>query len=261
MGQHPGEIAEILRYKELLRNLVLRDIKVRYKRSVLGFLWVMLNPLLMMLVLSMVFSELFKISTKNYPSYLLSGIILWNFFAQSTSTSLASLLSNRNLIKKVYIPKAIFPLSVVFSAAINFLFSLVPLTLIFILNGTGIGRNIYLLPLVIVMVGIFSFGMSLILSTMTVFFHDTIYIYEVCLLAWMYMTPIFFPASIVPEKFLFIFHLNPLYYYVNIFRGVLYEQVPFLYEQLLYGLLFAVGALAAGWLVYSRGKDRLIYYL
>ena len=122
-----SRIREILKYRELLRNLVIRDIKVRYKRSLLGFFWVMLNPLLMMLILNLVFSELFRVSTKDYTAYLLSGIILWNFFSQGTSTSVYSLIRNSNLIKKIYLPRAIFPFSVVISALINFIFSLLPL--------------------------------------------------------------------------------------------------------------------------------------
>jgi len=261
MGSHVSEILEVLRYKELLRNLVTRDIKVRYKRSVLGFLWVMLNPLLMMLILSMVFSELFRVSTINYTAYLLSGIILWNFFSQSTSTAMASLLVNSNLIKKIYIPKVIFPLSVVLSAIVNFLFSIVPLFLILKLTGTPLVGNIYLLPLVIVLVSLFSLGISLIISTLTVFFHDTVYIYEVVLLAWMYMTPIFYPESIVPRKFIFIFYLNPFYYFVSIFRGVLYLDVPQFFEKLLYSAMFSLVVMAAGWLIYSRYKDKVVFYL
>lgn len=261
MAEYTDEIAEILKYKELLRNLVTRDIKVRYKRSVIGFIWVMLNPLLMMVILNIVFAQLFQVTTKNYVAYLLSGIILWNFFSQSTSTALISFLANSNLIKKVYIPMAIFPFSVIVSAIVNFVFSLVPLFLIFIMTGTSVGRYIWLLPLVIVIVGLFSFGVSLILSTLTVFFHDTIYMYEVCLLAWMYMTPIFYPESIVPQKYSFIFHLSPFYYFMSIFRGVLYLDVPLLPEKFLYASLYSLVVLAAGWLFYSRFKDRVIYYL
>ncbi len=261
IATYKNELLDILRYKELLRNLVMRDIKVRYKRSVLGFLWVMLNPLLMMLILSMVFSELFRVSTKSYTSYLLSGIILWNFFSQSTSTALTSLLANSNLIKKIYIPKAIFPLSVVMSAVINFVFSLVPLFFILGLTGTPVGGRAVMLPLVIIIMGIFCFGVSLIISTITVFFHDTIYIYNVVLLAWMYLTPVFFPESIIPGRFLFIFHANPLYYFISIFRGVLYMDVPFFYEKFLYACLYALAALSAGWFVYHRNKDKVVYYL
>jgi ABC-type polysaccharide/polyol phosphate export permease len=255
------EIREITKYRELLRNLVLRDIKVRYKRSVLGFAWVMLNPLLIMLILYIVFSGLFKITTENYIAYLLSGIILWNFFSQSTTTAVQSLIGNSNLIKKLYLPKAIFPLSVVLSATINFIFSLIPLFLVIYFIGTSIGSHFYLLPVALTLTVLFSFGIALILCTLTVFFHDTIYIYEVMVLAWMYTTPIFYPESIIPERFSFILRLNPLYYFLSIFRAALYMDVPFLSEKLLYGFLFSLIALSVGWFFYNRYKDRVVYYL
>lgn len=255
------EIIEIARYKELLRNLVIRDIKVRYKRSMLGFLWVMLNPLLMMLILNTVFSGIFKVSTKDYTAYLLSGIILWNFFSQSTSTSVHSLIGNGSLIKKIYLPRAIFPLSVVLSALINFLFSLLPLFIIFYINGTPLSAQFYMLPAALVIALIFSAGISLILSTMTVFFHDTIYIYEVLLMAWMYTTPIFYPESIIPVKFSFILHLNPFYYFLSIFRGALYMDIPAMPEKLFFGLLFSLASFLIGWVFYTKNKDKVVYYL
>lgn len=261
MGVNAGEIAEILRYRELLRNLVARDIKVRYKRSVIGFFWVMLNPLLMMIILNIVFSQLFQMATKNYVAYLLSGIIIWNFFSQSTSAALPSFLGNANLIKKIHLPKFVFPLAVVVSATVNFIFSLIPLFLILFLTGTPVGRNVYFLPLLIVITGCFAFGISLILSTLTVFFHDTIYMYEVGLLAWMYITPIFYPESIVPQQYSFIFRYNPFYYFISTFRGVAYLEVPLFFEKLLYASLCSVVALVAGWLFYNRFKDRVVYYL
>jgi len=255
------EAAEIIKYRELLRNLVIRDIKVRYKRSVLGFVWVMLNPLLMMLILNMVFSEVFKISTKNYIAYLISGIILWNFFSQSTSTAIMSLIGNSNLIKKMYLPKAIFPLSVIISAAINFGFSLIPLFIIFFITGTPVSSYIYLLPAIFILIILFSFGIALIISILTVFFHDTIYIYDVLLLAWMYLSPIFYPESIVPKKFSVIFHLNPFYYFLEIFRGALYMDISSLSEKPFYSFIFSIIAMIAGWLIYNRYKDRVVYYL
>lgn len=255
------EAKEIFKYRELLRNLVMRDIKVRYKRSIIGFLWVMLNPLFMMLILNIVFSELFKISTPNYTAYLLSGIILWSFFSQSTSTAVVSFIGNSNLIKKVYIPKAIFPLSLILSAFIHFLFAMIPLFIIFYITGVHISSNIYLLPLFFIMITMFSFGVSLILATSTVFFHDVRYIYEVLLLAWMYMTPIFYPESIVPERFMFILQLNPFYYFISVFRGALYMDVSMLHERVLYSLLFSFLTLIVGWLFYNRYKQKIIYHL
>ncbi|MEW6002916.1 MAG: ABC transporter permease [Nitrospirota bacterium] len=255
------EAVEITRYRELLRNLVTRDIKVRYKRSILGFVWVMLNPLLMMLVLYMVFSELFKVSTENYTAHLLSGIILWNFFAQSTSTSLMSFIGNSSLIKKIYLPKVIFPLSVTMSALIHLLFSLIPLFIIFLITGTSLSIHFYILPVGIILIVIFSFGISLILSTLTVFFHDTKYIYDILLLAWMYMTPIFYPESIIPQEFHFILSLNPVHYFLSIFRAALYLDVPYIAEKLFYGFLFSFVAVVAGWIFYNRYKDKVVYYL
>lgn len=255
------EISELARYKELLRNLVVRSLKVRYKRSFLGFLWVMLNPLLMMLILSMVFSEIFKVSTKDYTIYILSGTILWNFFSQSTSASVHSFLGNSNLIKKVYMPRAIFPLSIVAAALVNFIFSLIPLFIICLINGTSINYNIYLLPVGIILLLVFSFGIALVLSTLTVFFHDTIYIYEVLLMAWMYITPVFYPESIVPHKFSFIIHLNPLYYFLSIFRGALYMDIPAMAEKILYAFIFSVASLLIGWFIYYLNKDRVVYCL
>jgi ABC-type polysaccharide/polyol phosphate export permease len=256
-----NEISEILRYKELLRNLVSRDIKVRYKRSVLGFLWVMLHPLLMMIVLSMVFSEIFKITTKNYSVYVLSGFILWNFFFQSTSSALGSFTGNRQLINKVYLPKSIFPLSVICSGLIHFIFSLVPLFIIFFVSGTPLSPRIIILPIIIIMVMVFSFGISLIIATLTVFFHDTRYIYDVLLTALMYATPIFYPESIVPQKYVLILHLNPLFYFMDIFRMALYLDGPHLFGSLLYGGLFSFAAFVIGWFFYNRYKERIIYYL
>lgn len=255
------EASEIIRYRELLRNLVLRDLKVRYKRSVLGFAWVMLNPLLMMLILYIVFSEIFKVTVQNFTAYVLSGIILWFFFSQSTSVALRGFVGNANLLKKVYMPKAIFPLSINLSALINFLLSLIPLFAILLVAGTPISHNIFLLPAGVLLVFFFSFGVSLILSTVTVFFKDMIYIYEVLLLAWMYMTPVFYPASIIPERFSFIFSINPLYHFMQIFRASLYLEVPALGEHFVYGAFFSFLMSAIGWLVYYLYKDRIVYYL
>lgn len=252
---------EIYKYRELLRNLVLRDLKVRYKRSVIGFMWVMLHPLLMMTILYVVFSELFKISIPNFSAYLISGIILWSFFSQSTSAAVVSFIGNSNLIKKVYMPKAILPLSTILSAFAHLLFAMIPLLLIFFITGVHFSVNIYLLPLIFLMITLFSFGISLILATATVFFHDVRYIYEVLLLAWMYMTPIFYPESIVPERYIFILQLNPFYYFISVFRASLYLNVPMLYEKMLFSLLFSILTFIIGYLFYSKYRQKIIYYL
>jgi ABC-type polysaccharide/polyol phosphate export permease len=261
MGEAFKEVVEIIRYRELLRNLVIRDIKVRYKRSVLGFAWVMLNPLFMMLILSLVFSSLFKVEVANYTAYVLSGIIFWHFFSQGTSVALLGFTGNSDLLKKVYIPKAVFPLSIIISALINFILSLLPLFVILLITGTRMSYHILLLPAGILLLFIFSFGLSLILSTITVFFKDMLYIYGVLLMAWMYLTPIFYPPTIIPEQYRLIFSLNPLYHFIGLFRGCLYLDSPLIYENFIFGLAFSVLALLAGWGFYHRYKDRIVYYL
>ncbi len=255
------ELREIVRYRELLRNLVLRDIKVRYRRSILGFIWVMLNPFLMMLILYVIFSELFKVTAENYAVYLLSGIVLWNFFAQATSITVRSFLMNSNLIKKIYLPKSIFPLSTILSALVNLAFSLIPLYIILMFTGAPKLSGIYLVPVSLFLLFCFSLGLSLLLSVITVFFHDMVYIYEAVLLAWMYATPIFYPESIVPASFRILLHVNPLYYILSLFRGGLYMDLPATDNFLALGVAFSIFFLVAGYALYAVYRDRIVYQL
>jgi len=255
------EVVDIVRHRELLRNLVLRDIKIRYKRSVLGFVWVMLNPALTMLVLSVVFAELFHASLREFTPYVLSGLVLWLFFAQSTSVALKSFVGNGPLITTVALPTAVFPLSAVLSALVNLVLSSIPLFGLLLAFGVPLTRDIVLLPVAIVEVFVFSCGVALTLSTVTVFFQDMTYIYDVLLVAWMYLTPIFYPVSIIPEKFQWLTHLNPMIPYLRAFRACIYLRSSTLGEDLWYGLIWAIVAFAVGWILYQRFKDRVVYHL
>lgn len=180
------------RYGYLLRQLVSRDFKSKYKRSVLGVLWSFLNPLLTMLVQYIVFSTLFKSDIPNYPLYLLSGIVCFNFFSESTGMALQSITGNASLITKVYVPKYIYPLSRMLSSSINLLMSLIPLLLVMLLTWTPVRPAILLLPVGLVCLVGFCLGIGLILSTMMVFFRDTQFLWGVVSLLWMYATPIFY---------------------------------------------------------------------
>jgi ABC-type polysaccharide/polyol phosphate export permease len=253
--------SDALKYLYLLQNLVVRDIKVRYKRSVLGFIWVMLNPLLIMFILNLVFSELFKGASKNYTAYLITGIVFWNFYSQSTSVAVSSFVSNANLIKKIYLPKSIFPMSVVLSAGINLLFSLIPLIIILLLTKTDISPYFYMLPIVILLSLIFAYGVSLCIATFMVFFHDIKQIYEVLVFALMYMTPIFYPIDIVPQRYRFIIDANPLTYFIELFRSTIYAETVFSYERLSLLFLISLTSYVIGNLIYTKFKDRLVYEL
>ncbi|MCX8069351.1 MAG: ABC transporter permease [Thermodesulfovibrionales bacterium] len=255
------ELYDIFKYSELLKNLVIRDIKVRYKRSVLGFLWVMLNPLLMMVILNIIFSELFKTSAKNYTAYLITGIVFWNFYSQSTSIAVSSFVSNANLIKKIYLPKSLFPLSVVCSAMVNLIFSLIPLFIIILLSDANLSPYIYMLPIVMILSTIFIYSISLCIATFMVFFHDIKQIYEVLLFALMYMTPIFYPIEIVPQKYRFVIDSNPLTHFIELFRSTIYADTPFSFERLFYLIIMTLSAYLIGNIIYLKLKDKIVYQL
>ncbi|MBE0425207.1 MAG: ABC transporter permease [Nitrospirae bacterium] len=255
------EIPLIISYKELLRNLVLRDIKKRYKRSALGFLWVMLDPLLMMLIFYIIFAGIFKRTIDNYTAYVMAGIIMWQLFSQGTKVASTAFIHNRDLINKLYLPKSIFPISNVASSLAHFIFALIPLFIIMIFSGTAISHNIVLLPFIVMLIFLFSIGISLTVSTLTVFFHDVIYIYEVLLMGWMYFSAIFYPVSILPEKLQFLMSLNPVYHYITLFRACLYDNTLPLTEHFVFGAVFALLSFSIGWVIYNKNKEKIIFYL
>ncbi|KJR41103.1 ABC-type polysaccharide/polyol phosphate export system, permease component [Candidatus Magnetoovum chiemensis] len=259
-----SEIKDIFVYRGLLKNLVLRDIKVRYKRSILGFLWVMLNPLLIMLILYTVFSKIFGSLIPNYSSYIITGIVLWNMFSQSTTTSTFAFIGNSSILKKIYIPKAILPVSYIVSGLINFCFATVPLIIIILISGTAISVRAIMLPLCIGEILLFCIGLSLFLSTVVVFFHDIIYIYDVLLMAWMYSSPIFYPTSVLPPSILKLMIFNPMYHYLGAYRGLLYDTsiaMSDIQMFLVYGLGFAMISFIAGAIVYTSNKNNVIFFL
>jgi len=255
------ELLALPEYTELLTNLVIRDLKVRYKRSVLGFLWTMLNPLLMMIVFTVVFSTVFRFAVENFIVYFLSAYLIWTFFSQSTSAALVSIVGSADLIKKIYIPKAILVLATVISGLVNFAFALVPLALVLILTGDHITLSWLFLPISIILIAVFALGVSLLLSAVTVFFYDVAEMYQVVLAAWMYLTPIFYPLDIIPEGYRALIYLNPMYYLTECFRFPLYMgKVPppnFIVNS---GVAASL-VLILGWWVFSKAIDRFAYHL
>lgn len=256
-----NEIRELHRYRELLRNLVTRDVKKRYKRSVLGFLWVMLDPLLMMFVFYFVFSGLFGNKVGNYTAYVITGITMWQLFAQGTQVSSMAFINNRSILNKLYMPKSIFPLSVVVSSLIHFIFAMVPLFIVILFSGTDLSNNILFIPFVVFLIFLFALGISLSIATLAVFFHDVVYIYDVILLAWMYLSAIFYPLSIMPEKFQSLMFINPVFHYISLFRAALYDDTISMTGHFIYGTVFAVLSLLFGWIIYYKNRDKIIFYL
>jgi ABC-2 type transport system permease protein len=252
---------ELISYGEVLQELVKRDLKVRYKRSVLGLMWTMLNPLLMMGITTVVFSNVFRMSIQNFPIYMLSGYVVWAFFSQSTISASSSILDNAGLTRKIYVPPALFPLSSIIAACINLLVSFVPLAALMIVSQSKLSLSLLMLPLTILPVVVFAYGLGLVLAASSVFFHDTLYTYQVFLTAWMYLTPIFYPHEIVPEQWTGLFELNPLFHFVELTRAPIYYGTLPGVDHILIGLLYAVGALLLGWWYFDSSRRQFVSYL
>ncbi|XOK60432.1 ABC transporter permease [Paenibacillus elgii] len=250
-----------LKYKNLLFELVVRDIKIRYRKSILGLLWTLINPLLMMAVTSIVFSSLFKTDIAHFPVYFLTGSILFTFNSEASTQALMSIISNAGLIKKVYIPKYLFPFSRVLSSMVNLVFAFISLLLVMLFTGAPFKLTILLFFVPIFYLVLFTSGLSLILSSLTVFFRDINHLYGVFTLLWGYITPLFYPISIIPEKFKWVITYNPMYYYIDYFRTLVIDgKVPDLNANLTCFLIGAV-TLIVGLFVFYRKQDKFILHM
>ncbi len=253
-------IHSLNRYEFLIHQLVSRDFKTKYRRSVLGVFWSFLNPLLTMLVQYVVFSTLFSSSIPHYPVYLLTGIVLFNFFNETTSVGMTSITSNAPLITKVYVPKYIYPLSRMLSATVNVALSLIPLFLVAVFTGVYPALTWLLLAFNLLCLMSFSLGISYILSTLMVYFRDTQFLWTVVSMIWMYCTPIFYPESIIPAGLLPIYRMNPLYQLISFARCALIDRVSPGPSSYLSCLLVAVIPLVFGvWLFQRKEKDFVLY--
>ena len=254
-------IAAIYQYEFLISQLVIRDFKSKYKRSILGVFWSFLNPLLTMTVQFLVFSTFFSNDTKNYPLYLLSGVVCFSFFSECTTMCLSSISGNSRLITKVYIPKYIFPLARTISSAINLGISLVPLLLACLVLGSVLKPQAVLFFYFLACLIVFSLGVGLFLSALMVFFRDIQFLWTVLTQIWMYATPIFYPAEIIPERFKFIVRLNPLYHFIGNARTCLISGISPEPRAYIFCLLFALVALAIGAYTFKKTQDKFALYL
>lgn len=259
-----------IKYKFLLYELVVRDFKVKYKRSVLGVVWSLLYPILLMTVMALVFSNLFKFRAEgqNYLVYLMTGIVMFNYFAEATNNTLTSIVGNFSLINKVYIPKYIFPLSKCLFVGINFVLTLIPWFAIVLLSYVGFGEYTcyitvwyLLLPFIFICFFMFTIGISFILSCVSVFLRDVIYIYGIVLTLWNYLTPVFYSASIIPEKFLGIYQMNPMYQFLTITRTIVVESTAPSFGSLVTVFLWGFLTLVVGAFIFKKNQDKFVYYI
>lgn len=245
----------------IVQSLVTRDFKLKYRRSVLGVLWSVLNPLLMMIVLTAVFSYMFRFNIQNFPLYLILGNTLFALMSDSTQAAMASITDSAPLIKKIKIDKIIFPLEKTLFAALNFVISLIAVAAVMVYFRIMPTANILFLPLLLLYMFMFSFGIGLLLAALTVFFRDLEHLWSVVVTAWTYATPLFYPVDILPDWMMSIMQFNPMYHYVTYFRDiVLWGITPDLKINL---ICFGCGAVALliGYLVFRKQEKKFILYV
>lgn len=262
IGLFARRFKSFLAYKDLLKLLVMRDIKLKYRRSFLGYVWSVLNPLLVMVVMAVVFSTMFKRNIENYPVYLFTGQLIFNFMNQSTHQAIGSIAGNGALLKKAYVPKYIFTLAKISSGLVDFFFSLGALLIVMIATGAPFSRYNLLIPFVALQEYIFCVGLGMFLAQANVFFRDIQYIYNAITTAWLYFTPIFYPIESLSENLQWVIkHTNPMYFYVGQFRDIVY------YRRLPGPVIIAAGCITSilmlgiGVRFFLKNQDKFILYI
>ena len=251
-------IQNFKKFRPLLGELIARDIKTKYRKSVLGVLWTLLNPLFMMIILSVVFSNLFKFDVEYFPVYLLSGQLIFNFYSEATTASMSAIMDNGSLLKKIYVPKYLFVLSRVFSSTINLLASFTALILVMLAMRVELHYTVLLVSIPLIFIVLFSLGVGLILSAITVKFRDIMHLYSVFVTALMYLTPVIYPMSILPKWLSPIVRANPVTNILIMFRDVMLNgNLPSI-SGIIIALIETVLALGIGLYVFYKNQDQFI---
>jgi len=216
------QFRDLISYRELLFSLTKKELKVKYRGSFLGFFWSLLNPILIMLVYSFVFSIVLRQGIKEFSVFLLCALLPFNFFSNSVNYGSGSVISNANLVKKIYFPKEIIPLSIVFSNLINFLLELIILFIVLSIFRYKFYTYLYFLPVVMIVQVFFVSGVSLLVSSLNVLFRDLQHLVSILMMVWFFGTPIIYPLSMVPERFQFIMQINPMAVFATFYRNIFY---------------------------------------
>jgi len=256
-----ASLADLWRYRDLGWILVVKELKLRYRRSVLGIAWTMLNPLLTMLILTVVFSHVMRVQVDKFPVFVLSALLGWNFFAQSVTGGAMSIVHNESLLRNVRVPRAIFPVALVGSHLVNLLLALVPLVVVMLIQGVPLRPAVLILPYCLLTLAAFTTGIALATSAWTVFFRDIAQILEVGLMAVFYLTPIIYPLSMLPPSYAPVFKLNPLYWEILPLRSIFFEgRLPTPEALALAGALGLVSFLV-GLALFRRREHLFLQYL
>lgn len=255
------EFFQLVRYRDLICLMVGNILKNRYKRSVLGIFWMLLNPLLQTIVLTVAFGTMFKSSLPNYAIYLLCGLLAWNFITQTTQYAMGTMAYGGGLLKRVYIPRATYIVAAVGNGLINFLISIISLIIIAIFLAHPITPTWLFLPVSVLILMVFALGLALLLSTASVFFTDTVDIYQVLIQALFFLTPIMYPPSILPTELNQLLAFNPFLILIEIFRVPIYtNQLPD-FNLIINAVSLSLITLIAGWIIFTSKADQLAYRL
>jgi ABC-type polysaccharide/polyol phosphate export permease len=252
---------EIYRNRELIWALALRELRVRYKRSALGFLWSLLNPLMTMIILSIVFSTVARIGVSHYAIFLMSALLPWTFLSQTLAYSAESIVQNGDLLKKVYVAKSVFPIAAVLSNVINFLLSLIPLAVLIAAFRFPFHLTLLYLPVPLAGLILFAMGCAFFCAAANVFFRDVAHILQVVIQAWFYASPVIYSLDFVPPRFQMFFRLNPMVYILNGFRlSIYYGMLP---KPASVAASFGVGliTLVIGYAFFRRTENSFVFYV
>lgn len=261
MGFISHNIRSLYKYRHAFLNFVNTTLSSRYRRSAVGFFWSLLNPLFTMIIMAIVFSSLYRLPFTQFSLYLFSGLLPWNLITASLQGGSMSIINAESFLKKVYIPKMLFPLVTIGVELVNFSFNLISLFVLAVFFGAKLGWSLLLIPPALLLLVIFLFGLVLILSVLTVFFRDLSHILQVVLLGLFYLTPIMYPVSLLSGKLSTVIKLNPFYYFILLFHKIIYESiVP---EMYIWGICAALGisSVGLGVMIFYRKEKDIIYRL
>lgn len=255
------DYAELKRFWPVVQNMVMQELHVRYQRSFMGFLWTLINPLLMMMTLSLVFSNLFDTGDPRYSLYILAGMVPWTFMAGSLAESTACIVANEAIIRKIYVPKLVFPLVRVLINMVTTTFSLVALFLLLVPLGARPSLPMLLLPLAMVLYLAFTLGLSLLVATTNTFFRDCAHLVAVFLQAWYFATPIIYRVERFSEAIQWRFWLNPAFYFIEIFHDILCDGIWPRMSILIIAAALATVSLGVGYATFKSNEDKMVFRL
>lgn len=245
-------LKELYEYREMIYSLVRKDLRTRYKGSVLGFFWTFLNPLLQLIVYSIAFSYIMRVQMDNYYMYMFVGLLPWIFFCTSVQGGAMSVMSGSDLIKKIYFPRLVLPIATVTGAFVNMLFSMVVMFAALFVSGIGVSKYIFYMPILLLLLYSLGLGLAFIFSACNVYLRDLEHILGIVTMSMFYVTPVIYPISMVPERFLHYFYLNPMVPMITAFQDILYYQKAPHMDTLLGVVGYAVAFMVIGFVVFQK---------